>query len=152
MVKNSTLDVLAWIRRLSPDFKDSITPYGLSCVFPYNQIRVDEPLLPAIANYWVPTWHIFHFNGIELCPTIMGEDLPFLLQVALDVPSATANRWCVFSKLNLRLVFEYFSSSGFLMGERPHSYFLHAFYLCALARYFLVQNSLCGPLDVHGGL
>ena len=82
----------------------------------------------------------------------MGEDLPFLLQVALDVPSATANRWCVFSKLNLRLVFEYFSSSGFLMGERPLSYFLHAFYLCALARYFLVQNSLCGPLDVHGGL
>ena len=40
---------------------------------------MDGPLLLAVANYWVPSWHVFHFNGIELCPTIeefaaiMGE-------------------------------------------------------------------------------
>jgi len=73
------LDVSAWIRRLGPDFRDSIAPYGLSCVFPYHNIRVDKPLLHVAANYWVPSRHVFHFNGIELCPTIeefgaiMGE-------------------------------------------------------------------------------
>ena len=55
MAKNSPLDVSAWIRRLGLDFKDSITPYGLSCIFPYHQIRVDESLLRAAANYWVPS-------------------------------------------------------------------------------------------------
>ena len=98
MAENSSLDVLAWIRRLGLDFKDSIVPYGLSYVFPYHQIRVDEPLLRAAANYWVPPQYVFRFNGIELCPIIkefgaiigeseiddlifltMGRDLPFLL-------------------------------------------------------------------------
>jgi len=54
MEENSLLDVSAWIRRLGSDFKDSIAPYGLSCDFPYHQIKVDEPLLYAVANYWVP--------------------------------------------------------------------------------------------------
>ena len=51
MAENSPLDVSTWIRRLGLDFKDFISPYGLSCVFPYHQIRVDEPLLHAAANY-----------------------------------------------------------------------------------------------------
>ena len=40
---------------------------------------MDEPLLCAIANFWILTWHVFHFNGAEICPTIeefnaiMGE-------------------------------------------------------------------------------
>ena len=64
-------------------------------------------LLPTI----VPSWHVFRFNGIELCPTIkdfaviMGEseiddlifstmsgDLRSLLQFVLGVPKTTANR------------------------------------------------------------
>ena len=129
MAENSLLNVLAWIRRLGPNFKDSIAPCGLSCVFPYHQIRVDKPFLHVAVNYWVLSQHVFHFNGIELCPTIekfgvimgeletddlifpiMGVDLPSLLQVVLGVPSAMANRWCNFGKLNLRLVFEYFGS------------------------------------------
>ena len=160
MVENSSLDVSAWIRRLDLDFKDSITPYGLSCVFPYHQIRVDEPLLLAAANYWVPSQHVFCFNGIELCPTIeefgtimgepeindfifpiMGGDLPSLLQVVLGEPSTMANRWYVFGKLNLRLVFKYFSDSALPTDERPHSYFL-------LARYFLFQKSYCVDLRI----
>ena len=31
---------------------------------------------------------------------------------------------------------------------RPHTYFLHAFSLYALARYFLVQNSYCVDLQI----
>ena len=124
MAENFPLYVSAWIRRLGPDFKDSITPYGLSSMFPCLQIKVDECLLCVAANCWVPSRHVFHFNRIELCPTIkefgvimgeleidelifptMGGDLPSLLQVVLGIPSTMANRWCVLGKLNLRLVF-----------------------------------------------
>ena len=120
--KNSPFDVSTWIRKLGPDFKDSINPYGLSCTFPYHQIMVDELLLCVATSYWVPSWHVFRFNGIELCPTIkefvaimgepkiddfifltMGRDLPSLLQVLLGIPSITANKWCVFGKLSMRL-------------------------------------------------
>ena len=78
----------------------------------------------------------------------MGRDLPSLLQVVLGIPSAMANRWHIFGKLNLRLVFEYFSSLALLVGERPRSYFLRAFCLCAFARYFLVQKSYCVNLQM----
>ena len=126
---------------------------------------MDEPLLCATTNYWVPSCHVFRLNEIELCPiieefgAIMGEskiddlifptmsgDLPSLLWIVLGVLETTANRWCVFDKLNLRLVFDYFSSLGLPKGERPWSYYLHAFSLCALARYFLVQHSYCVDL------
>ena len=70
MVENSPLDVSTWIRKLGPNFKDYVAPYGLSCIFPYHQIRVDEPLLRVVATYWVPSRHTFCFNRIELCPTI----------------------------------------------------------------------------------
>ena len=167
MAENSPLDILAWIRKLGPDFKDSITPYGISSIFPYHQIRVDEPLLHAAANYWVPSQHVFRFNRIELCPTIeefgtimgepeiddlifptMGGDLPSLLQVMLGVPATTANSWCVFGKLNLRLVVEYFFDQALPKGDRPHSYFHCAFCLYALARYFLVQNLYCVDFQI----
>ena len=68
MAENSPLDVSAWIRRLGPNLKYSIAPYSLSCIFPYHQIRVDEPFLCTATNYWVLTWHVFRFNGVELCP------------------------------------------------------------------------------------
>ena len=158
MAKNSHLDVSTWVRKLGLDFKDSVAPYSLSCIFPYHQVRVDEPLLRATTNYWVPSRHVCCFSGIKLCPTIkefaaimgepetddlifptMGGDLPSLLRVVLGVPESIANRWCVFGKLNLRLVFDYFLSSGVPEGERPRSYYLCAFCLCAPARYFLVQ-------------
>ena len=88
MAENFPLDVSAWIKKLGPDFKDFIAPYGIYCIFPYHQIRVDKPLLHVATNYWVPSRHVFCFNGIELCltikvfGTIMGEpeidDLIFL--------------------------------------------------------------------------
>ena len=160
MAESSPFNVSTWIWKLGPNFKGFVANYGLSCIFPYHQIRVDEPILRVATNYWVLSRHVFRFNEIELCPTIeeftaimgeskiddlifptMGGDLPSLLLVVLGVPETTANRWCVFGKLNLRLVFDYFSSSGLHEGERPQSYYLHAFCLCSLARYFLVQQS-----------
>ena len=45
----------------------------------------------------------------------MGEDLPSLLRVMLGI----ANRWCVFGKLNLRLVFDYFFGLSLPGSERP---------------------------------
>ena len=46
------------------------------------------------------------------------------------------------------MVFEYFSGSALPNGERPHSYFHHAFGLYALATYFLVQNLYCVDLQM----
>ena len=95
-------------------------PTIFSFVFPYHQIKVDESLLHAAINYWVPTRHVFCFNGVELYPTIeefhaiMGEleinnlffptmcgDLPSLLQVVLGIPPAMANRWCILASSTL---------------------------------------------------
>ena len=96
--------------------------------FPYHQIKVEYPLLRAAANYWVPSWHAFSFNRIELCPiieefaTIMGE-----LDIDDLILPTMANRWCVLGKLNLRLVLDYFSDSALFEGKRLQSYFLCAF-------------------------
>ena len=96
MVENCPLDVSTCIRKLGPDFKDSVAPYGLSCIFPFHQIRVGESFLHVAANYWVPFRHVFHFNKIELCPTIkefvaiMGEleiDDPIFPTMGGDLPS-----------------------------------------------------------------
>ena len=64
-----------------------------------------------LATIGVPTPYVFHFNGVELCPTIeefgsimgkleiddlifpiMGGDLPTLLQVVLGVPLTMENK------------------------------------------------------------
>ena len=73
-------------------------------------------------------------------PTI-GGNLPSLLWVVLGVPKTTANKWYIFGKLNLTLVFDYLFGLGLPNSERPWSYYFCAFCLCALARYFLVQQS-----------
>ena len=60
-------------------FVPTLVPFSLFCIFPYNQIKVDEPLLHATTNFWIPTQHVFHLNGVEIWPTlkefsaIMGE-------------------------------------------------------------------------------
>ena len=118
----------AWIKRLGPSFKEAVIPFSLSCTFPYHQIKVDEPLLHAAAKYWISTQHVFQLNSVEICPTLeefsaimgeplvndlifptMGGDLPTLVQTLLGVPLEKAKLWCVFGKLNIRLIFAYFS-------------------------------------------
>ena len=126
------------------------------------KIKVDEPLLCAAANFWIPPRHVFNFKGIEICPTleefstIIGElevntlvfptmrrDLPTLIQTLLGVSLDTTKHWCVFGKLNVHLIFAYFSRLTVLITSRTHSYNLNAFCLCILARYFLVHGTNC---------
>ena len=123
---------------------------------------MDGPLLCAAANYWIPTQHVFHFNSVEISSTfeefsaIMGEpsvsdhvfptmggNLPTLIQDLLDLPLEKAKQWCVFGKLNVRLIFAYFSRLAIPTTKIPRSRFLNAFCLCMLARDFLVQETYC---------
>jgi len=128
MVEFTPLVVSTWIKKLGPSFKDASIPLSLFCMFPYHQIKVDEPLLHAAAEFWIPTRHDFKFNGMELCPTldefsaIMGEpnvnslilptidkDFPIMAQQLLCISLAMARRWCMLNKLNICVVFTYFS-------------------------------------------
>ena len=45
------------------------------------------------------------------------------------------------NKLNIRIVFAYFSWLGVPVARRVHSYYLNAFCLCLRARYFLVHET-----------
>ena len=166
MPANSPLNVSAWIKRLGPDFKDSIAHYSFSCVFPYHQIRVDEPFLHDVTNHWVLTQHVIRFNGVELCPTIeefgaimvnwrltisfslpwVGISPPYckLCYASLLLRPMVVHLWQTQPQLSFRTFFQLSP----LVGERPHSYFLCAFCLCALARYFLVQKSYCVDLQM----
>ena len=80
--------------------------------------------------------------GNLIFPT-MGGDLPTLLQPLLGVPFDKSNQWCVFGKLDLRLIFAYFSRLTIPMIDRPHSHYLNAFCLSIIARYFLVHKTHC---------
>ena len=79
MEEFTPLEVSAWIKKLGPTFKDTIIPLGLSCISFYHQIKVNEHFHCAAIEFWIPTWNILHFNGVELCPileefgAIMGE-------------------------------------------------------------------------------
>ena len=146
MAEFSPLEVSTWIKKLGPSFKEALVPFDLSCIFPYHQIKVDEPLLCVVTNFWIPFQHVFHFNGVEICPTleefsaIMGElkvstlifptisgDLLVLVQALLRVSFDTAWHWCMFDKLNIRLIFAYFSRLTIPVTGRPRSYDLNAF-------------------------
>ena len=81
MAENFPLDVSTWIRMLGPDFKDSIAPYDLSCVFPYHQIRVDEPfplqwsrIVPIIEEFGAIIGDLEIENLVF--PTIGGDPPP----------------------------------------------------------------------------
>ena len=69
-----------WINKVNLNFKDALIPLGLSFIPFFHQIKGNEPLLRAATEFWIPTWHVFQFNDVELCPTleelgaIMGED------------------------------------------------------------------------------
>ena len=85
MAEFTRLMVSAWIKKLGPSFRGALVPLGLSC------IKVDEPLLRVAAEFWIPTRHVFQFNGVELCPTlnefsaIMGEpDISTLILPTTD--------------------------------------------------------------------
>ena len=121
---------------------------------------MDEPLLCATANFLIPTRYVFQFNGVEICPTIeefsaimgrldvstlflptIGEDFAYLALDLLGISLVAAWRWCMLNKLNICIVFAYFSQLAIPMAGRAHSHYLKAFCLCLLARYFLVHET-----------
>ena len=120
---------------------------------------MNKPFLCAATNFWIPTRHVFQLNGVELCPTleefgaIMGEhnfnaiilptleeDLFDLTHQILGVPLAMAKRWCNFDKLDIQMVFKYFSQKDIPLVGVKLSRHLNAFYLYILPRYFLVHK------------
>ena len=93
---------------------------------------------------------------MESCPTleefgaIMGgydygviilhtleEDLSNLTHQILGVHLSMAKRWCKSNKLNISMVFKYFSKKDVPLTGVGHSHHLNAFRLCILARIFL---------------
>ena len=99
---------------------------------------------------------------MELCPTleefgaIMGEpdlgsiilptleeDLSDLACQLLGVPLSMAKRWCPLNKLNVHMVFKYFSQQDVPLAGVKSFQYLNAFCLCILMRYFLVHETPC---------
>ena len=70
MAKFTLVVISTWIKKLGPSFKDALIPLGLSWIFPYHQIKVNEPFHHAATKFWIPTWNAFEFNGVELCATL----------------------------------------------------------------------------------
>jgi len=159
MAKFSPLEVWTWIKKLGPSFKEALIPFGHSCIFPYHQIKVDEPLLRVAANFWIPTQHVFHFNGVEICPILeefsaimskpkvstlilptTGEDFANLDHDLLWISLTVARQWHTLDHLNIHMAFTYFSQLAVSMIGRRRSHYLNAFCLCLLTRYFLVHE------------
>ena len=59
----------------------------------------------------------------------------------LGVPLAMAKRWCTLDKLNVQMFFKYFSQQNVPLVGVECSYYLNAYCLCILARYFLVHET-----------
>ena len=98
MAEFSPLKVSAWIKKLGSILHLSIS----SNQGGWTSFR-------ATTNFWIPTRQVFHFNGVEICPTIekfnaimgeptvntlilptVGEDLIALVQALLGVSLDTA--------------------------------------------------------------
>ena len=121
---------------------------------------MNEPLLCAATKFWIPTRHVFQFNGVEICLTleessaIMGEpdistlilpttdeDFSDLAHQLLGIPLAMAQRWCMLNKLNVHMVLMYISQSNVPLAGVQRSQYLNAFCLCLPTRYFLVHET-----------
>ena len=121
---------------------------------------MNEPLLCAVTEFWIPTQHVFQFNGVELYSTldefgaIMGEhnlgaiilpnleeDVSDLAHPLLGVHVAMAKKWCKSKKLNVCVVFKYFSKKDVPLARLKHSHHLNTFCLCILATFFLVHET-----------
>ena len=69
------------------------------------------------------------------------EDFSDLAHQLLGVHPAMAKRWCKSDKLNVSMVFKYFSKKDVPLARAKRSYHLNAFCLCILARFFLVHET-----------
>ena len=121
---------------------------------------MDEPLLHAATNFWIPTRHVFQFNEVEICSTLeefsaimgeskvstlilptIGEDFADLAHDLLGISLAVAQQWCTFDHLNILMVFAYFSRLTIPVTGMRCFHYLNTFFLCLLARFFLVHET-----------
>ena len=70
MAEFTPLEISTWIKNLGPSFKDALIPLVFSCISSYLQIKVNKPLLRVVTEFWIPTQHVFQFNGVEMCPIL----------------------------------------------------------------------------------
>ena len=59
-----------------------------------------------------------------------------------------AKRWCKPNKLNVQMIFKYFSQGNVPLARVECSYYLNAYCLCILKRYFLVHEKPCLDLRI----
>ena len=59
----------------------------------------------------------------------------------LGISLTVTQQWCMLDHLNIHTVFAYFSRLVVPMTSRKRSHYLNTFYLCLLARYFLVHET-----------
>ena len=83
-----------------------------------------------------------HDFGAIILPTLK-EDLSDLGHQHFGVPLAMAKRWCKSNKLNIFMVFKYFSNKDVPLAGVKRSHHLNTFCLCILARFFLVYETPC---------
>ena len=93
------------------------------------------PLLKNLVQSWAkPT--LVH----SILPTT-DEDFSDMNHQLLGIPLAMAQRWCMLNKLNIHMVFTYFSQGNVPLAGVERSHYLNAFCLSLLARYFLVHEA-----------
>ena len=61
----------------------------------------------------------------------------------LGIPPAMAQRLCMLNKLNIHMIFAYFSQRNVPLAGVQHFHYLNPFCLCLLVRYFLVHETPC---------
>lgn len=75
-----------------------------------------------------------------MLPTI-SEELANLAYDLLGISLVAAQKWYILNKLNIHMVFAYLSWLVIPVASKARSHYLNAFYLCLLARYFLVHGT-----------
>lgn len=149
MIEFSSMQVSLWVNKRNPSFKEALNPHGLSCASHIHQIKVDEPLLRVAYEFWIPSCHVFQFNGIELCPTTkefgaimsesdfgsiilstLEEDLSELAHQVLEVNLSIAKKSCKPRMFKIFVVFNYFLKKALpLMGTGLTFNFVAGFFL-----------------------
>ena len=95
MAEFTSLEVSIWINKFNLNFKDALIPLSLSYISFFHQIKVNELLLHAATKFWIPTRHVFQFNGVELCPTLkeFGATMGELNFNAIILPTLNEDRF-----------------------------------------------------------
>jgi len=65
-----THDINRWVRRFDFVTKTNVTAYKLEGFKALRNVKIKWDVLRAAVKFWDIEYHVFHFNTVELCPTI----------------------------------------------------------------------------------